>query len=116
METKKISYADPRVKQIIQDCFPSYRGRKVKVDNYIPQNLNSWWDGGSRDYYVFYQPSTRKVFQVHSNHPFFESNQPRNLNCETFPEDVILVEHSIFCGKDVGIHIHVKESQMKLLE
>jgi len=113
---KKISYADPRVKRIIQDCYPTYRGRKVRLSEHIPSQLDSWWDGGSRDYYVFYQPTTRKVFPVHSNHPVFEANQPRNLNQESIPEDVLLVEHSIFCGKDVGITIHVKSDQIKLLE
>ena len=113
-EAKKISYADPRIKQTIQDCFPAYKGRKVRVSNYIPTSLDSWWDGGSRDYYVFYQPSTRKTFSVHSNHPFFESTQPRNLN--ELPEDVLLVRHSIFCGKDIGITIHIKPDQTKLLE
>jgi len=116
MEDKKISYADPKVKRIIQDCFPDYRGHKVRVTNYIPLNLNSWWDGGSRTYYTFYQPSTHKTFQVHSNHPFFEANQPRVLNQESIPEDVLLISHHIFCGKDCGIEIHIKPDQTKLLE
>jgi len=115
-EAKKISYADPRIKQTMQDCFPDYRGRTVRVSNHIPSSLNSWWDGGSRDYYVFYQPSTRKTFQVHSNHPFFEANQPRQLNEQALPENVILVRHSISCGKDIGITIHIKPDQTKLLE
>jgi hypothetical protein len=112
----RISYADKRVKQIIQDCFPNYRGRKVRLTNHIPTNLNSWWDGGSRTYYAFYQPSSRKVFQVHSNHPFFEANQPRDLNQESIPDDVLLISHHIFCGKDCGIEIHIKPNQTNLLE
>ena len=115
-ETKKISYADPRIKEIINACFPDYRGRKVRVTNYIPSRLDSWWDGGSRDYFVFYQPQTRKVFHVHSNHPIFEPNQPKTVNPEAIPEDVLLVKHTIFCGRDIGITIHVKQEQMKLLE
>jgi len=112
---QKISYADHRVKQIIQDCFPNYKGRKIRLSDHIPSQLNSWWDEGSRTYYTFYQPSTRKVFQVHSNHPLFEANQPRELHEEAIPEDVLLISHHIFCGKDAGIIIHVKPDQTKLL-
>ncbi len=115
MDEIRISYADPRVKRVIQDCFPAYRGRKVRLSTYIPKQIDSYWDGGSRDYFCWYQPTTRKIFHVHSNHPFFEANQPRVINEETIPEDVLLVEHSIFCGKDVGITIHVKPDQTKLL-
>jgi hypothetical protein len=46
----------------------------------------------------------------------FEANQPRELNQESMPEDVLLVEHSICCGKDIGITIHIKPDQTKLLE
>ena len=113
---QKISYADRRVKQIINACFPDYRGRKVSITNHIPSNLDSWWDGDTRTYYAFYQPSTCKVFQVHSNHPFFEPNQPTKLNEEVMPKDVLLISHTFFCGKDIGIRIHVKPDQTKLLE
>lgn len=111
----KISYADPKIKRIIQDCYPAYRGRKVRLSNYIPSQLHSYWDEGSRDYYCFYQPSTRKVFHVHSNHPFYEANQPRELNQESMPEDVLLIRHTISRGKDIGITIHIPESKQNLL-
>jgi hypothetical protein len=114
--TKKISYSDPRVKQVVQDCFPDYKGRKFRISNYIPSSLDSYWNEGSRNYFVFYQPSTRKAFQVHSNHPFYEANQPRQLNEQSLPEDVILVERSIFYGKEIGITLHIKPDQTKLLE
>ncbi len=115
MNENKISYADPRVKRIVNDCYPTYRGRKVRVSIGIPKNVDSYWDGGSKDSYTFYQPSTRKTFHVHTNHPFFEANQPRTINAETVPEDVLLIEHSIFCGKDIGITIHIPENRMELL-
>ena len=116
MDEIKISYADKRVKQIITDCYPTYKGRKVRLSTYMPKQIDSYWDEGSRDYFVWYQPTTRKSFPVHSNHPGFERNQPRNINPELIPEDVMLVEHSIFCGKDVGITIHINPEQKNLLE
>ncbi len=115
MDDLKISYTDARVKRIIADCFPSYRGRKVRLSTHIPKELRSYWDGGTKDSFCWYQPATRKVFHVHSNHPVFERNQPSVVNPETIPEDVMLVEHSIFCGKDVGITIHINPEQVNLL-
>ena len=114
MDTK-ISYADQRVKQIIHDCFPEYKGRKIRLTDHMPSNISSWWDGGTRTYFVFYQPSTRKTFQVHSNHPYFEASQPSSFNPDLLQDDVLLISHTIFCGKDIGITIHVKPNQLKLL-
>lgn len=92
-------------RRAIHACFPAWKGKKihVKIDTY-PHKLSSYWDGGSRDYYAFYNTLTKEVLSVHSNHPMFEHEQPDTLR--ELPPHVLLLEHSIFCGKDAGITIY----------
>ena len=94
------------VKHIIAACFPNYTGRKISVQpaTKAPKELRSYWDGGSKDNYAFYNLDTKEVLTVHSNHPFFERNQPSQLR--ELPAHIVLAEHSIFCGKDCGITLY----------
>jgi len=101
---------DDMIKKIISSTFPYYRGKKVKLSSNIPKNLDSFWDGGSRNYYAFYSLVDGKVLTVQSNHPFFESDNPRVL--KNLPFGLLLVEHTIYCGKDLGITIYVNADDM----
>ena len=105
---QKLSITNPEVKRIVKATFPEYRGRKIYFSDAITKReLRRYWVGGSRDYYMFYQPATGKVWSLGSNHPFFEKGKPAPT-CEVMPESVCLVEHSIFCGKDIGITIYAR--------
>ena len=98
MEIEKLT---PDLERIVKACYPNYTGRKFHLSTNIPKELNSYWDGGSKTDYIFYELATGKSYHVHSNHPFFEHDKPRVLN--SLPNGVIIVAHSIFCGKDSGI-------------
>jgi hypothetical protein len=89
----------------IARCFPDWKGKKVytRVGTY-PSRLDSYWDGGSRDRFAFFNTVTREVLSVHSNHPWFEADQPNTLR--TLPSHILLLCHSIFCGKEGGITIY----------
>lgn len=100
------------IKAIAKVAFPEYKGRKIRVDVKIPTDLSSYWSEGSRDYFTFVELDTLKIFQVHSNHPAFESNQPSQLNPSKLPANVVVVRHSIFCGHDCGITIHCKPEHL----
>lgn len=110
MSTYWIDKPDETVRKIINSTFPSYKGKKFKLSTDVPGRLNSYWDGGSRDYFSFYELSTRKTLDVGSNHPFFEASKPREL--ESLPPGVVVVKHSIFCGKDMGITIYANASDL----
>jgi len=73
------------------------RKRSAYVKQFQPFDANSYWSGGSRDYYAFVDLSTGKVLTTGSNHPVFEADQPRRV--ESLPENVIAVRYGIFCGK-----------------
>ena len=94
------------VKHIISATFPRYKGRKVFLEpaEKAPKELRSYWDGGSKDSYAFYNLDTKQTLMVHTNHPFFEPGQPSRL--EGLPPHIVLVEHTIFCGKDCGITLY----------
>jgi len=95
-----------QVKHIITACYPDYKGRKVygQPASKAPKDLRSYWDEGSRTYYAFYNLNTNEVLQVHSNHPFFEPNQPSKLR--ELPDHVVLVSYAIHCGKECGVTVY----------
>jgi len=101
---------DSTMQSIIAACFPDYKGKKVKISTMVPNRISSYWDGGSRTYYAFYSLVNGMTFEVESNHPIFEAGKPNHL--EKLPERVLLVAHSIFCGKDMGITIYANTSDL----
>jgi len=103
-----IAKADEEIKKIISNTFPSHvKSRKIKISTDIPTRLESYWSGGSKDSYAFYHLDQGKSFNMPTNHPFYESDKPSNLN--KLPDRVVIVEQSYFCGKDMGITIYVNE-------
>jgi hypothetical protein len=111
MNFHHVEKIDGSLQNIVKACYPDYKGKKIRISNYAGKmNLSSYWDGGSRTYYVFYHLDSGKTAVVHSNHPFFEANQPSVL--DKLPERVLLVAHIFFCGKDLGIEIHANTSDM----
>ena len=113
MKNYHLSKPDEMTKSIISACFPTYKGRKIQLSTLIPSRLDSYWDGGSKTSYVFYHLDQRKALPVHTNHPLFEANQPRDL--KTLPLRLIIVAHSYFCGKDMGITIYANEQDLSKL-
>jgi hypothetical protein len=106
--------SSPLVKKLKAACFPDYKGRKYRVSTDVPKNLDSYWDGGTKRSYVFYDAVTGKTLPVSSNHPFFEKDNPRYLS--KLPNGCVLVEHTYFCGHNLGLTFYVNEEDIvKLL-
>jgi hypothetical protein len=108
--TYHVERQDPIMKEVIANCFPSYHGKRIRLSTSVPSRISQYWDGGSKRTYVFYQLGTKKAYAVEDNHPFFEKDKPRDLN--SLPSGVVLVEHSIFCGKDMGITIYANHDDL----
>ena len=96
---------DPSVVALCKKAFPAYNGRKFRWSTSIPTSLDSYWEGGSRDSYAFVNLKTKEVAAVQSNHPFFEKDKPRFLSA--LPLGFGIVQHSIFCGKDMGMTLYI---------
>jgi hypothetical protein len=97
---------DDKTAAIVAAAFPSYRGRKFKIevsDN--PIDVRSYWDGGSRDYFVFVDLKTMRSAAMPAQSAF----DPKIAGAESvkLPADFACVQHSIFCGKDCGITIMI---------
>lgn len=101
-------------KAIVKAAFPSYRGRKIKVSEHAKNSVrtNSYWDGGSRDTFVVVTLATLRARPIAGINPL---NPPDNWRDATVIEPgTVIVEHSIFCGKDVGCRIHIREEDKNL--
>jgi hypothetical protein len=106
---QKLSTASPLVKRVLAATFPEYRGRKVKARLWTgPRRLENYWDGGTRSYYVAIRIEDGAVADFGTDNPFVRStHDPVDL-----PAGVLLVEHSIFCGKDMGITIWARHDAL----
>lgn len=106
---------DAFIKEIIANTFGDYNGKMIQISNCIPSELRSYWDGGSKTYYSFFNLSTKEVQSVASNHPFFDRGKPFHL--ERLPLGFVIVSRSYFCGKDMGITIYANEEDtVKMIE
>jgi len=111
MTAIKVSPSEPMVRRIVQATYPSYRGRKVSiVPQHCPLNVRSYWEGGSRDYFVFLRLDTFAVASMPAQSAF--DKPVTGADAVTLPAGIVCVEHSIFCGKDCGIRIHVNPENL----
>jgi len=95
----------PEVKAMAHRAFPGYTGRTFKLNNSgRPVNMTSRWDGGSRDYFVVLQLGTNTTKAIPQNGTMFD-----HVNVESTPvlPGFIILEESIFRGKNMGITFHV---------
>lgn len=102
----------PEVRDIGLVAFPSYSGKRFKVQTLEGSiRLDSYWSGGSIDYWSFVDLATMKTRSVQENGtPFSNGRQIEQLT--ELPFNVALVRHSIFCGKDMGLTVYVRPDQM----
>lgn len=109
----KLSKADKAIKPILAACYPDWKGRKLAVAAAETYQMADYWDGGSRSYVKAYDLASGKVVD-----PASMTHNPMNGSAHarvTIPDGVLLVEHSIFCGKDGGVTIYANLANMPRL-
>jgi hypothetical protein len=97
---------DIDVKKVALAAYPDYSGRKFKVVvETSPINVSSYWDGGSNNYFVFLRLDNLKTWEM----PGQSINDVKVEGAENVSliPGMVCVEHTYFCGKDLGITIHV---------
>jgi hypothetical protein len=123
----------PEVKQVILAAFPSYKKHNAFLSVWPgSMNINSYWDGGSRDEYAIVELSTmqRKPMPT-STHPYFdvaryglankdngiiETDHVGNITLKMLPEGFAIVRAGVFCGKSATAHVYLNsENLAKLL-
>jgi len=111
-------------RDIVKVAAPGYRGKKLKIclnsDGRLTlQNLN--WSGGTRSTYVACRlgagespAPTLLPNHVDMNSPHPQNNRYEGITIE-IPSGVVVVEHSLFCGSDMGLTIHAHPEDVAAL-
>jgi len=101
MKTVKITrkQAEP----VLKASFPEYRGRTIRVDfsGTVCFHDTNWGDGSRNYYHGVKADGTSKRMVVPA--PWVNPVEGKTM---LIPSDVLIVEHSIFCGHDCGITIY----------
>lgn len=103
----KVSKAD--IRPILAASFPQYSGRKFAIEPAERVTLHDLnWGGGTRNEYIavrFDGSSSRLV----SAAPWVEYREGVTVE---LPKDTLIVQHTDFCGHDLGIRIYAHPSLM----
>jgi hypothetical protein len=108
------------VSKLIQSAFPGAKSRRtVKVAPKAIYHVADYWDGGSRNECRFIQLSSGTVMGSHDIPEALRQKvaNPFNLPiCDvTLKAGFIVVEHVIFCGKDLGYRIYCSPERFESL-
>jgi hypothetical protein len=100
---------DDTGQRIARASFPEYRGRMYKVRPHDgPMSVVSFWDGGSRNYFALVRLADMAKLPVPQNGTMFDGGPLPDVS---IPSGCVIVEHSIFCGKDMGLTFHVRKDE-----
>jgi hypothetical protein len=114
MNTVKLTKIPDYLKQMISRAYPDYRGRKVSLcPQSYPLNVKSYWEGGSRSYFTFMNLATGQVQQMPAQSAF--DQQIKGSDSVMLPDGIACFERIYFCGKDLGIRIHLNPLNMAKL-
>lgn len=104
----------PLAWKIALTAFPDYKGRSLVLRPFHPMAVTSYWDGGSRDYYAFVHLGTGRKADIPQNGTGYD--RVRYPQLDALPEQIVLVQHTYFCGKDLGLTLYVQpEHSLTLL-
>lgn len=96
----------PDVKKIALAAYPDYNGKKFSVEIAADHlDVRSYWDGGSRNYYVFLRLDTFETMPM-PQQSAFDAKVEGADRVQLIP-GMVCVEHTYFQGHDLGITIHV---------
>jgi len=116
-KTIGVSSNRPKIsaKDIGKRAYPDYKGRKFRLKVVTrPMNLASYWDSGSRDYFVIFDLKSMRVTSNVPAQSAFDPQRP-DLKGFTLTPGTAVVEHSIFMGKDTGITVHIHPDDAALV-
>ena len=100
---QQIKLTSKEASPVVKLVFPNYTGRKFKVeftDKVTFYDTN--WGGGTKNSYAAIK-SDGTVGNLYAPAPWANPVEGKTVD---LPVDILLVEHSIFCGKDMGITIY----------
>jgi hypothetical protein len=85
--------------------------RPVRIEPKEQYSVNDYWDGGSRNYSVFMNLQTMEIIRATDLPQEMRQKEGNHYKLAiatvTLQPQIIVVEHIIFCGKDLGYRICV---------
>ncbi len=101
---------DVFIRLMVSRAFPNYKGKQFKLAvSDSPINCASYWEGGSRSFFVFANLATGEVSNSVPAQSAFD-RPVSGLDAVSLPDGFVCLEHTISCGKDCGITIHIRTS------
>jgi hypothetical protein len=98
-----------QVKNILAVTYPDYRGRKFTIEFCDTIHFHDTnWAGGTRNYYTFLNTEGHAV-ELPSPAPWVNPYEGLTVK---IPDNILIIIHDYFCGKDCGIHIVANTSHL----
>ena len=98
----KVTKAD--VRPIVMATFPDYKGRMFTVEPVHSVRLwNLNWSGGTKYTYKAVSMADGNVASLMPIAPWEEYREGLEVD---LPTNVVIVKHTYFCGKDLGITVY----------
>jgi hypothetical protein len=116
MRIEPIAVTKREIGAIVLGSFPEYRGRKFRLyasETVILSDLN--WSGGTRSQY---RAVTLDGFPVGNTDKYNQVapwNNPAEGQVVPIPQGIVVVEHVLFCGKDLGLKVWANPADMPKL-
>lgn len=85
-----------------------YSGHKFQIrvaDSVEVGGVDAYWSGGTRSQFALIHLGTGKTMPHGQN--VGNGLSPRNATVRLHGDNVAVVEHTIFCGKDLGLTFHI---------
>lgn len=114
MEPIKVSRRD--IERLVTATFPEYKGRKFSIrpkEKIQLSDLN--WSGGTRSEYKACTLDGQWLGSTECYAQMWPGDNKAEGMIIPIPSGVCVIEHCIFCGKDLGIRIYVNPVDMTKL-
>ena len=98
-----------QIRGILSATFPDYNGRKFSIEFTPKLTLyDTNWAGGTHNDYAFVRADGRQAM-LDAPAPWVNPYEGQTFD---IPADVIIVQHSYFCGADCGITLYANPVNM----
>jgi hypothetical protein len=88
----------------------NYRGRRFQVSSQVPKVLASYWSGGHKKFFYFYDPRTDTLAAVDdSPHP---EVQLKTHKLDSLPDGILLVQNTFVNGEDYGLTFYANPTTL----
>lgn len=98
----------PEVVSLVKKAFPEYNGRRISVEPFHgPMAMNSYWSGGSRDYWAIVNMVTGQQVQIQENGTPWN---PGIAPLQALPVNAAIVRHG--CGPYESVTVYVNPENL----